>query len=909
MNARFIRNLALLLLLWAVGAPGLQAQSSDYRQGVLYLAEGNFTDAPGEMHFVASNGAVTADVLAKVNGASPLGTTAQYAVQQGNHWYVTSKDYRQVNSGSQLVKLNAQTLVKEAALPKVFNHLPPQAWMAGEQVYHFLPLDDSTGWLTTTYGIYEVNLRSLSVAVDASSCAIPLQIDGFPSPARVDKLIRWGNYIVAAVNVQAPDGQDWSSSAEMGLYLIDRQQKRVVKKILGRYIMPVVTLEGQLWCAKETAYLTEIVHSGDSLREGQHVKVMHVPTYVSWGWNEGWLTASTWEDVLYMVDFNSWSANTILRIDLSAAQPKANPIWTGNSIYGNCREDPRTGNIWFSTFSGGYGVGEMAHEIAPGQQGDLHSYPFGVRYSFPSLPLFPSRSAATRGTYRLAELQEKKQYRVSITQPEHGKIVIGKFRDPKNYQDGDMVDEGTWLRTKVKGDTEEFLAASFTAHMGGEEIDLLSGSHGSKSFQMTADVAFSAVMAKGYKVTAEKVPGHQGDLGFSILKANRRSYALPGERVCAIPVPKPGYRTKSVTWNNHEIGFNSPDDHRYIFRMPSEAVQLRAEFEKVLAITYTAPEHGTLTVSTPNSDLKSGALVAEGTVLTVKTEPQPGYRLKALTANGEDISTTGQYTVKDKDVKIVCEFEIDPAQIFAVTFTAPKPEEGSLTVSTPNGDLKSGDKVTASTVLTVKAQAQPGYRLKALTANGEDISATGQYTVKDKDVKIVCGFESLPRLILTQPEHGTLTATCDGKPLQTGDFLKVGQKILFTAKAEEGYVVKGLVINEQLYATPCAFTCTSHNVVATALIAPRANKPTPVEPAVLADLRVYPNPATATLTLEGLAEARALSLVASTGQVVRHCRLQGESILVLDVSVLPSGLYLLVVEAGDGIRTLRVVKQ
>ena len=709
MNARFIRNLALLLLLWAVGAPGLQAQSSDYRQGVLYLAEGNFTDAPGEMHFVASNGAVTADVLAKVNS--------------------------------------------------------------------------------------------------------------------------------------------------------------------------------------------------------------------------------------------------------------------------------------------GYGVGEMAHEIAPGQQGDQHSYPFGVRYSFPSLPLFPSRSAATRGTYCLAELQEKKQHRVSITQPEHGKIVIGKLRDPKNYQDGDMVDEGTWLRTKVKGDTEEFLAASFTAHMGGEEIDLLSGSHGSKSFQMTADVAFSAVMAKGYQVTAEKVPGHQGDLGFSILKANRHSYALPGERVCAIPVPKPGYRTKSVTWNNHEIGFNSPDDHRYIFRMPSEAVQLRAEFEKVLAVTYTAPEHGSLTVSTPNSDLKSGALVAEGTVLTVKAQAQPGYRLKtltangediaatgqytvkdkdvkivcefevdpaqifavtftapkpeegiltvstpngdlksgdkvtastvltvkaqaqpgyklkALTANGEDISATGQYTVKDKDVKIVCEFEVDPAQIFAVTFTAPKPEEGILTVSTPNGDLKSGDKVTASTVLTVKAQAQPGYKLKALTANGEDISATGQYTVKDKDVKIVCEFESLPRLILTQPEHGTLTATCDGKPLQTGDFLKVGQNIAFTAKAEEGYVVRGLVINEQLYATPCAFTCTSHNVVATALIAPRANKPTHVEPAVLADLRAYPNPATTTLTVEGLAAARALSLVASTGQVVRHCRLQGESILVLDVSVLPSGLYLLVVEAGDGIRTLRVVKQ
>ena len=334
-----------------------------------------------------------------------------------------------------------------------------------------------------------------------------------------------------------------------------------------------------------------------------------------------------------------------------------------------------------------------------------------------------------------------------------------------------------------------------------------------------------------------------------------------------------------------------------------------SEFTCVVTIDTPLPTVGALTAKTAKKSLTSGEAVQGGTYIFLEAAPATGYKLVAIFVNGYDRTSFKSCAANRRAIRIWATFEPSDPNTFAVTFATPKAEQGTLSVTADGKALQAGALVKNNTQLAVTATPQPGYKLKALTANGEDISATGQYTVKDKDVKIVCEFESLPRLILTQPEHGTLTATCDGKPLQTGDFLKVGQNIAFTAKAEEGYVVRGLVINEQLYATPCAFTCTSHNVVATALIAPRANKPTHVEPAVLADLRAYPNPATTTLTVEGLAAARALSLVASTGQVVRHCRLQGESILVLDVSTLPSGLYLLVVEAADGARTLRVVRQ
>ena len=57
-------------------------------------------------------------------------------------------------------------------------------------------------------------------------------------------------------------------------------------------------------------------------------------------------------------------------------------------------------------------------------------------------------------------------------------------------------------------------------------------------------------------------------------------------------------------------------------------------------VTWTAPENGTLTIMNGDVELTSGALVAEGTELTVIAAPAFGYQLDAVTVNDETLEGT-----------------------------------------------------------------------------------------------------------------------------------------------------------------------------------------------------------------------------------------------------------------------------
>ena len=77
----------------------------------------------------------------------------------------------------------------------------------------------------------------------------------------------------------------------------------------------------------------------------------------------------------------------------------------------------------------------------------------------------------------------------------------------------------------------------------------------------------------------------------------------------------------------------------------------------------------------------------------------------------------------------------------------------------------------------------------------------------------------------------------------------------------------------------------------------------------LASVQCTPNPFTESLTLTGVGNAERVSLVDATGRVVYEAAAQGEDRLVLQLGYLPSGIYLLVVEAQGQRRSLEVCKQ
>ena len=78
-------------------------------------------------------------------------------------------------------------------------------------------------------------------------------------------------------------------------------------------------------------------------------------------------------------------------------------------------------------------------------------------------------------------------------------------------------------------------------------------------------------------------------------------------------------------------------------------------------VTWTAPENGTLTIMNGDVELTSGALVAEGTELTVIAAPAFGYQLDAVTVNDETLEGTT--------------FTVTGATVVAATFVPVQLEE------------------------------------------------------------------------------------------------------------------------------------------------------------------------------------------------------------------------------------------
>ncbi len=86
-----------------------------------------------------------------------------------------------------------------------------------------------------------------------------------------------------------------------------------------------------------------------------------------------------------------------------------------------------------------------------------------------------------------------------------------------------------------------------------------------------------------------------------------------------------------------------------------------AEAPENYEVTWTAPENGTLTIMNGDVELTSGALVAEGTELTVIAAPAFGYQLDAVTVNDETLEGTT--------------FTVTGATVVAATFVPVQLEE------------------------------------------------------------------------------------------------------------------------------------------------------------------------------------------------------------------------------------------
>ena len=231
-------------------------------------------------------------------------------------------------------------------------------------------------------------------------------------------------------------------------------------------------------------------------------------------------------------------------------------------------------------------------------------------------------------------------------------------------------------------------------------------------------------------------------------------------------------------------------------------------------VTYKAIGDGQLEVwTTGTQDVESGAMLLEHSPISFKAIPSVEQRIKEWRVDGKVVKVKGDpkfpqiYEVKDltSNLNVEVTFEARPEGA-DVYFRSRDPEMGTLTCKLDDGtEVKRGDRVPVGTMLNFTATPKEGYRIgdwfeQIEIGGGEFKPIEGQngqstYRCEVPDAReIEVDFDRIEghfrvKFASFNEKTGTLTATANGVEIKTGQAVKAGSKLVFTAHPAEGYTV------------------------------------------------------------------------------------------------------------------------
>lgn len=134
--------------------------------------------------------------------------------------------------------------------------------------------------------------------------------------------------------------------------------------------------------------------------------------------------------------------------------------------------------------------------------------------------------------------------------------------------------------------------------------------------------------------------------------------AEEGAEVTITATPDDGYALTSLSVTDGSSNPVAVSENK--FTMPTSNVTVSATFAKLYTVTWSTPEHGTITVKNGSTTLSSGDTVPEGATVTITTNPDDGYKLATLKYNDgsdHDIKAAKTFTMPSNDVSISATFE------------------------------------------------------------------------------------------------------------------------------------------------------------------------------------------------------------------------------------------------------------
>ena len=360
-----------------------------------------------------------------------------------------------------------------------------------------------------------------------------------------------------------------------------------------------------------------------------------------------------------------------------------------------------------------------------------------------------------------------------------------------------------------------------------------------------------------------------------------------------------GYEFEKWMFNGTEKTNMFGEPNKLSFVQIIDNTNVVAHFKKVaskITITYTAGANGKFTEVKVQKDgekdviINSGAEVDRGAYIVFNVEPDKGYIVDKWFVNDEEVHSR---EVNSYDATFEETSEVK------VTFRKPKltiadAEGGKIVAKVGDKEVSNDADVALGENVSIEATPDADYELTALTANDKDILAAKSFEMKG-DTKVVATFTKKAnvanyKVTLKSNEHGTISIKekVDLKAVPEGTKLTVEAK-----GANDKCELTKLTANGVDILKDKTFTVAKDTEVIAEFV-----DHTGIDAVVADAFVIYPNPASESATITGLAPEAAVALYTLDGQLITRLAADRSGHLQIDLTAMSEGTYLVVTEGA-----------
>jgi len=394
---------------------------------------------------------------------------------------------------------------------------------------------------------------------------------------------------------------------------------------------------------------------------------------------------------------------------------------------------------------------------------------------------------------------------------------------------------------------------------------------------------------------------------------------LRNSQVVFTATPVEDYKVKQ--WKNNGTVITGNTTNEYIIPSLDKDVDITVEFEyKFAYVIYSVvnEEFGGLIATVNDETIEPGTYIEKGSTVIFTALPTDAYRVKIWKVNGNTITgnTTNQYVINSLviEANVTVEFEY---KYLNVNFSVVNDEFGTLKATVNEEPIETGDLVEKESTIVFTAIPDKCYKVKEWKNNGTVITGytLPQYIISsltaDANIKVEFMYNCVNvNFSVVNDDFGTLTVKANDEPVESGDLVDKGSRMVFTANPNPGYEVKewkynGTIINEY---TSTQYVITSLSIEINVTV--EFTESSEIKPSLFSNINVYPNPFTNSITISNAENIRTVIITNVLGQTVKELKSTGKNVIEIDAKDLSSGVYLVNLQALNGDKmVVKIIKQ